>query len=232
MNETVVLVEKGPEELSVPPIPARPNEESTPVKKPRHFGASLRFNGIRYVVLFGSLALAWGFIRAAMWKGMDSPDSTFMLVLAGGLLAAAAKTTIDILEWAKTTRQVVHAERVRAVKRVFKRACKVREQAVLDWRRIHTVLVDNLSGASREIRLFHDHDEADRQSESLFKKALSEEIWIRTEGLDAVRRFKQDIAALDYNALTTEVEFLAAFNGLMDRLRRELALASIGIPLD
>jgi hypothetical protein len=232
VNDSAVLVEKGPEETTVPSTPARPEEKPIPLKKPRRFSASFRFNGLRYVLLFAALGLAFGLVRGAMWKGLESPESTFMLVLAGGLLAAAAKTVIDIFEWAKATQKVVHVERIRAVKRVFKRARKVREQAVIDWRRIHTVLVDNLTGASQEIRLFHDHDETDRQSECLFRKALSEEVWIRVDGVDAVRRFKQDIAALNYNQLATEAEFLAAFNGLMNRLRRDLAVASIGIPLD
>ena len=232
MNESAVIVEPSAEAPPGSSIPASPEERPVPVRKQKRFFSSLRFNGLRYVFLFGALALVWGLVRAAMWKGLDSPESTFMLVLAGGLLAAAAKTTVDILEWAKATREVVHVERVRAVKRVFKRARKVREQAVLDWRRIHTVLVDNLSGQSQEIRLFHDHDETDRQAEALFRKAASEEVWIRLEGVDAVRRFKSAIAALDYNSLVTEASFLAAFNALMDTLRRDLALAAIGIPLD
>jgi hypothetical protein len=155
-----------------------------------------------------------------------------MLALAGGLLAAAAKTSIDILSWVEETRQAAHIERMRSVQRVFQRARAVREQAALDWRRIHTVLVDNLTGQSQEIRLFHDHDETDRQSEALFNKALSEELWIRPDGIDAVRRFKAGIAALNYDALATEGEFLAAFNALMEALRRDLALAAIGIPLE
>ena len=96
-----------------------------------------------------------------------------MLALAGGLLAAAAKTAIDILNWAESARQAVHVERMHAVKRVFQRARVVREQAILDWRRIHTVLVDHMTGQSQEIRLFHDHDETDRQAEALqsFRRA-------------------------------------------------------------
>jgi hypothetical protein len=166
-----------------------------------------------------------------MWEGAGSPQATFMLALAGGLLAAAAKTAIDILSWAEATRQAVHVERMHAVQRVFQRARNVRDQALLDWRRIHTVLVDNLTGRSQEIRLFHDHDETDRQAESLFKKALSEDLWIRADGIDAVRRFKCGIAALDYDALATEAEFLSAFDAQMDVLRHELAVAAIGIPL-
>jgi len=166
-----------------------------------------------------------------MWEGAGRPEGTFMLALAGGLLAAAAKTAIDILNWADSTRQAAHVERMHAVQRIFQRARVVRDQAVLDWRRIHTVLVDNLTGRPQEIRLFHDHDETDRQAEALFQKALSEDLWIRLDGIDSVRRFKTGIAALDYDALATEAEFLAAFNAGMDTLRRDLALAAIGIPL-
>lgn len=234
MSESAVLVEPGTEEqsLRVPSIPAQPAELKTPRKKQRRFFASLRFNGLRYLVLGSALLSAWGLIRAAMWEGAGTPEGTFLLVLAGGLLAAAAKTAIDILNWAEATRQAAHVERMHAVQRVFQRARVVRDQAVLDWRRIHTVLVDNLSGQSQEIRLFHDHDETDRQSEALFKKALSEDLWIRADGVDAVRRFKAGIAALDYDALASEAEFLAAFNVRMEGLRRDLALAAIGIPLD
>jgi hypothetical protein len=167
-----------------------------------------------------------------MWVGAGTPAGTFMLVLAGGLLAGAAKTAIDILNWAESTRQLVHVERIHAVQRVFQRARVVRDQALLDWRRIHTVLVDNLTGQPQQIRLFHDHDETDTQAEGLLHKALSEELWIRADGIDAVRRFKKAIAVLDYDALATEPDFLAAFNALMESLRRELALAAIGIPLD
>jgi len=167
-----------------------------------------------------------------MWKGAGSPEATFMLALAGGLLAAAAKTAIDILNWADATRQLAHVERMRAVQRVMQRARVVREQAVIDWRRIHTVLVDHLSGQSQEIRLFHDHDETDKQAESLFQKAVSEELWIRPDGVDAVRLFKRDLAALDYKSLATESEFLAAFHVLMESLRRDLAVASIGLSLE
>ena len=58
--------------------------------KPSRLRASLRFNALRYVVLLLSLLGAWGLIRAAMWQGPAAPLSTFMLALAGGLLAAAA----------------------------------------------------------------------------------------------------------------------------------------------
>ena len=84
----------------------------------------------------------------------------------------------------------------------------------------------------QEIRLFHDHDETDRQAERLFRKARVEELWIRHDGIDAVWRFKAGIAALDYKALSTEADFLGAFGAQMDRLRGELAIAAIGIPLD
>jgi hypothetical protein len=167
-----------------------------------------------------------------MWLGAGAPAGTFMLVLAGGLLAAAAKTAIEILNWAEATRQATHVERLRAVQRVFQRARRVREQSIQDWRRIHTVLVDNLTGQPQEIRLFHDHDETDSQAESLFQKALSEDVWIREEGVDAVRRFKAAIAKLDYDALATEAEFLAAFGALLDTLRRDLAIAATGVSLD
>ena len=52
------------------------------------------------------------------------------------------------------------------------------------------------------------------------------------EGVDAVARFRKEIGALDYNGLATEPEFLGAFNARMDALRRDLALAAIGIPLE
>jgi hypothetical protein len=93
-------------------------------------------------------------------------------------------------------------------------------------------LVDNLTGQPQEIRLFHDHEETDRHAKSLVKKALAEIVWIRSEGVDAVHRFEGEIAALDYDALATEPDFLAAFNARMESLRRDLALAAIGIPLD
>ena len=201
-------------------------------KRPKRFSASLRFNGLRYLVLAGALGSAFGLVRAAMWEGAGTPEATFALVLAGGLLAAAAKTAIDILNWAEATRQAAHVERMHAVQRVFQRACAVRDQALLDWRRIHTVLVDNLTGQPQEIRLFHDHDETDTHAEKLWSKARSEEVWIRADGVDAVRRFKAEIAALDYDGLATEGEFLAAFSARMESLRRDLALAAIGIPLD
>jgi hypothetical protein len=236
MTESAVLVEPSAETptafVNPPPRNEEPSVLPAPIRKPKKFFASLRFNALRYLAFGGSLSLAWGLIRAAMWVGTGSPQGTFMLVLAGGMLAAAGKTAIDILHWAEQTRQAAHVERLRAVRRVFKRARVVREQAVLDWRRIHTVLVDNLTGQPQEIRLFHDHDETDAQAESLFRKALSEDLWIREEGIDAVRRFKAAIAKLDYNALATEPEFLSAFGSLMDTLRRDLALAATGISLD
>jgi hypothetical protein len=92
--------------------------------------------------------------------------------------------------------------------------------------------VDNLTGQPQEIRLFHDHDETDRSAAALMRKALSQEVWIRRDGVEAAQRFKAEIAALDYNALATEPEFLGAFNERMDCLRRDLAVAAIGIPLD
>jgi hypothetical protein len=105
----------------------------------------------------------------------------------------------------------------------------VRDQAVQDWRRIHTVLVDNLSGERKELRFFHDHDETDRRAEKLLRKALSEETWIRAQGVDSVHRFKRDIGALDYNDLATEPEFLEVFGALLERLRRDLAVAALGV---
>lgn len=232
MNESAILDERSAEAQSESTVEARAAETLTPRKKPKRFVASLRFNGLRYLVLCGSLLLAWGLLRVAAWEGLERPESTFLLVLAGGLLAAAAKTAIDLLNWADAARQAAHVERVRAVQRVFQRARSVREQAILDWRRIHTVLVDNLTGQPQEIRLFHDHDETDRQAEGLFRKALSEDLWIREDGVDAVRRFKAEIAALNYEALATEEAFLGAFNAAMNGLRRDLALAAVGIPLD
>jgi hypothetical protein len=232
MSDSAVLEEPTIEAPTMPSIAAAHAEEPKRRKRPKRFFASLRFNGLRYLVLACSLSAAWGLLRAATWIGAGKPEATFMLALAGGLLAAAAKTAIDILNWAESSRQATHLERVHAIQRVFQRARVVREQAILDWRRIHTVLVDNLSGEAKEIRLFHDHDETDRQAEALFQKALSEDLWIRLDGIDAVRRFKTAIARLDYDALATETEFLAAFNARMDCLRRDLALAAIGIPLD
>jgi hypothetical protein len=223
---------EGQTVLSIPaPQQESPSPRENPIRKPKRFSASLRFNGLRYLTLASALLLSWGLVRAAMWEGAGSPEATFMLVLAGGLLAAGAKTAIDILNWADAARQAAHVERMHAVQRVFQRACAVRNQAVLDWRRIHTVLVDNLTGQPQEIRLFHDHDETDRQADSLVKKALAEVVWIRSEGVDAVHRFKTEIAALDYDALATEADFLAAFTARMESLRRDLALAAIGIPL-
>ena len=232
MSESAVLERPSVDIQTPPSTSARPAVRQHRARKQKRFLANLRFNGLRYLVLGGSLSLAWGLIRAAMWEGQGRPEATFMLALAGGLLAAAAKTAIDILNWAETARQAVHVERMHAVQRIFQRARVLRDQAILDWRRIHTVLVDNLTGQSQEIRLFKDHDETDRQAEALFQKALSEEVWIRRDGIDGVRRFKARIAALDYDALATEPEFIAAFDALMDHLRRDLALAAIGIPLD
>lgn len=233
MSESTMLIDPSTDTPTEAPAPVRQREiPITMRRKRKRFLASLRFNGLRYLVFGGSLALVWGLVRAAMWEGTGTPEGTFALVLAGGLLAAAAKTGIDILSWAEATRQAVHVERMHAVQRVFRRACAVRDQALLDWRRIHTVLVDNLTGQSQEIRLFHDHDETDTQAEALLQKARSEEVWIRGGGVDAVRRFKLAIAALDYEALAKEPEFQAAFFAHMDVLRRDLALAAIGIPLD
>lgn len=234
MGGPAVLDDQRAEEPAVQSIPAslgEPPVAPIPRRKQRRFVASLRFNGLRYLVLASALGLAWGLLRAATWEGAGTPEGTFMLVLAGGLLAAAAKTSIDILNWAETTRQAAHVERMHAVRRVFERARVVRDQALLDWRRIHTVLMDNLTGQPQEIRLFHDHDETDKLAEALLRKAFSEELWIRLDGIDAVRCFKTGIAALDYDSLATEAEFLAAFDALMERLRRDLALAAIGIPL-
>jgi len=235
MTESTVLDEPRAELEMVQPVSDRPAEEPAPVitvKRPRRFRAGLRANGLRYLVLVLALGFAWGLVRAAAWEGAGTPEATFMLVLAGGLLAAGAKTAIDILNWAEATRQIAHVERMRAVQRLIQRARVVREQAVLDWRRIHTVLVDHLTGQSQEIRLFHDHDETDRQAEALFQKALSEELWIRSEGVDAVRSFKRELAAIDYKILTTEADFLAALHALMNRLRRDLSVAAIGVSLD
>ena len=232
MNETAVLPEQSAEIQTPPTTPAEHVETPTPARRPRRFSANLRFNGLRYLTLGIALASTWGLIRGAMWRGTGTPEGTFMLVLAGALLVGAAKIATDILHWAEVNRQAVHVERVHAIHRLFQRACTVREQALIDWRRIHTVLVDNLSGQPQQIRLFHDHDEADRQGEKLLQRALSEEIWIRPEGVDAVRSFKKGVAALDYQAITTEQEFIAAFNAQLDWMRRELALAAIGVPLD
>lgn len=230
MSESVVI-DRPAEAPTVPSVSAGEVERPVPKRKKRFF-ASLRFNGLRYFTLCASLLGAWGLIQVAMWEGAGQPEATFLLVLAGALMAAAGKTALDILNWAEQNRQAAHVERMHAVQRVYQRARSVREQALLDWRRIHTVLVDNLTGQPQEIRLFHDHDETDRLAEGLFQKALSEEFWIRTDGVEAVRHFKASIAALDYDGLPTEPDFVGAFDGLMDGLRRDLSLAAIGIPLD
>jgi hypothetical protein len=229
MSESAVLDAPTIESPAAPRPPEPPRPAAVPVRKQRRLGASLRFNGLRYVTLAVTLLASWGFIRLATWPGIGPQESTFMYLLAGGLLAAAAKTGIDLLTWAEANRQAIHAERVHAVQRVFRKARSVRDQAVQDWRRIHTVLVDNLSGERKELRFFHDHDETDRRAERLLRKAQSEETWIRAQGVDAVRRFKKDIGALDYNDHATEPEFLEAFGALQERLRRDLAVAALGI---
>ena len=230
--EPAVRDDRPADERTDPSQSAQEGERPQPKRKQKWFVANFRFNGLRYVVLGSTLLLAWGLILAAAWRGAGEPEGTFLLVLAGGLLAAAGKTAIDILNWAETARQAAHVERMHAVRRVFQRARAVKDQAILDWRRIHTVLVDNLTGQPQEIRLFHDHEETDTQAKALLRKALAEEVWIRLEGVDAVRRFQADLGALDYKSLATEAEFLGAFDALIERLRRELALAAIGIPLD
>lgn len=232
MSETAVLPEPIAELKAPPSTPELPAVAPMPRKKQRRFRANLRFNGFRYLTLSVCVLSVWGLFQAATWFGTSTPEGTFMLVLAGGLLAAAAKTGIDILNWAEASRQATHLERVRAIQRVFKRASAVREQALLDWRRHHTVLVDNLTGQSQEIRLFRGHDETDREGERLLRKALSEELWIRPDGVHTVRRFMVAIAGLDYDALGTEPEFREVFNGLLDRMRRDLALSALGVPLD
>jgi len=232
MSESAVQEYESTEESTLESPVEAPAGNPVPVRRRKRFFASIRFNGLRYLVLTSALALACGLLRAAMWIGAGKPEATFMLAVAGGLLAAGAKTAIDILNWADSTRQATHLERVRAVQRVYQRARVVRDHAVVDWRRMHTVLVDHLMGRSQEIRLFHSHDETDRSAEALVRKALSEDLWIREDGIDAVRRFKTEIATLDYDALATEEEFLYAFNAHMNTLRHELAVASIGIPLE
>ncbi|HJQ97556.1 MAG TPA: hypothetical protein VJ826_04525 [Candidatus Polarisedimenticolaceae bacterium] len=212
------------------PTPETP-APTIPERTPPRFLAGLRFNGLRYLALVSMLALSWGFIRLATWEGIGHQESTFLYLLAGGMVAAAAKTGLDLLTWAEANRQAIHLERVRAVQRVFQKACTVRDQAVSDWRRIHTVLVDNLSGERKELRFFHDHDETDRQVEKLLGKAQAEETWIRTEGVDAVRRFRKDVRALDYKDLVTEPEFIEAFGAHLERLRRDLAVAALGVGL-
>ncbi len=231
MSETALITETSAETQASRSTPAERRELPARARKPRRFMAGLRFNGLRYLTLAAALLLAWGFVRLADWEGAGKPESTFLLVLAGGLLAAAAKTGIDILNWAQSSRQAVHVERVHAVQRVFRRACAVREQAVIDWRRIHTILVDNLTGESQEVRLFRDHDETDREGKRLLRRALSEEAWIRPDGVDAVRFFLEEIGAIDYDDLATEAAFLAAFDALLNQLRSDLALASVGTRL-
>jgi hypothetical protein len=119
---------EGQTVLSIPaPQQESPSPRENPIRKPKRFSASLRFNGLRYLTLASALLLSWGLVRGAMWEGAGSPEATFMLVLAGGLLAAGAKTAIDILNWADAARQAAHVERMHAVQRVFQRACAVRE---------------------------------------------------------------------------------------------------------
>lgn len=231
MNEAAVL-DTPTIQAPAPTTPTPERAPTTPARRPRRLRASLRFNGLRYITLIASLSLSWGFIRLATWERIGPQESTFFYLLAGGLLAAAAKTGLDLLSWAEANRQAVHVERVHSVQRVFRKACAVRDQAVQDWRRIHTVLVDNLSGERKELRFFHDHDETDRQAVRLVRKALSEETWIRIQGVEAVYRFKKDIGALDYQDLATEPEFLEAFGALLQRLRRDLAVAALGIGID
>jgi hypothetical protein len=232
VSESAVLPEPTAELNAPSAMPATAEEVPLPRKRQKRFRANLRFNALRYLTLGFCLLSVWGLFHAAMWFGTGKPEGTFMLVLAGGLLAAAGKTGIDILNWAEATRQATHLERVRAVQRLFDRAAVVREHALVDWRRIHTVLVDNLTGEPQKIRLFHDHDETDREGAALLKRALTEELWIGPQGVDACRQFKKWIASLDYDALGTEAEFLEAFNAQVDRLKRHLALAAIGVPLD
>jgi len=46
-----------------------------------------------------------------------------------------------------------------------------------------------------------------------------------------VRRFRKDVAALDYKDLLTEPEFAEAFGAHLERLRRDLAVAALGVEL-
>jgi hypothetical protein len=231
MSESAVLDAPTIETPAAPADPAPPNAPAIAARRQRRFAASVRFNGFRYLTLIATLSASWGLMRLATWPGIGPQESTFFYLLAGGLLAAAAKTGMDLLTWAEANRQAIHAERVRSVQRVFQKACTVREQAVHDWRRIHTVLVDNLSGERKELRFFHDHDETDRQARKLVRKALSEETWIRAEGVSAVQRFKKNVSLLDYHDLATESEFVEAFGAHLERLRRDLAVSALGVGL-
>src|SRR5215475_14000019 len=106
--------------MKAPPLTPAPSVETPiPTRKPRRFAANFRFNGFRYLTLVCCLLAVWGLFEAAMWLGTTKPEATFLLVLAGGLLAASAKTGIDILNWAETTRHATHVQRVRAIQRLF-----------------------------------------------------------------------------------------------------------------
>src|SRR5437867_2593831 len=87
VSDSAVLVEPTPD-VEAAPILARPGRRPIAVMKQRRFRGNLRFNALRYFVLSSSLLLSWGLLRASMWKGTGTPESTFLLALAGGLLAA------------------------------------------------------------------------------------------------------------------------------------------------
>ena len=64
------------------PIPDPVAEQPAPVKKPKRFFASLRFNGLRYLVLVGALLSAWGLIRAAIVQtAIQASDGRLPLVI-------------------------------------------------------------------------------------------------------------------------------------------------------
>ena len=75
MTESAVLAEPSIETHLVQPIPVPAVDKAKPVRKQTRFFASLRFNGLRYLVLIGALSLAWGLLRAAMWEGAGSPEA-------------------------------------------------------------------------------------------------------------------------------------------------------------
>ena len=155
--EPAVRPDEASEGQTVISIPTASPETASPakslIKKPKR-------KGLRRALRFQRTPVSWSRARSG-WRGASCVPRCGGCLIAGGNLharargacrAAAAKTAIDILNWPTRPAGGPRRENARGAAGISVRARSRNTRS--DWRRIHTVLVDNLTGQPRRSGCF------------------------------------------------------------------------------
>jgi len=146
-----------------------------------------RFNWLRWLILFGGIAVAWLLVRGGVSAPPGSFEASLYLVLAGAALTAVGKSVIDLATRSEAYRQGAYTERAKAVQEVLKQARATMTLALefvgftfaSGW-----LVLAKQEGGQREVET--QLNEAHERSRDL---ARYHRVWLGGRGEDAVVEF-------------------------------------------